>query len=266
VAVEDPGYAGLFHLLRALGLALRPVPIDELGLIPDALDAALREGVDAVVLTPRGQNPTGATLDAQRASELRGLLGQTDVLVIEDDHLGPIAGAPRLTVIGEQRRWAAARSVSKSLGPDLRIALLAGDARTISQVRGRQLVGPQWVSHLLQRLVVMLWSDRRTTASLKRAVSTYGRRRERFVQALAQCGIDTVTPAGLNVWVPVPEEAAVAQALLAGGWAIAPGTPFRLQSKPGIRVTISTMQTGEAQQLAQAIAAALRPQWRTRAA
>ncbi len=71
VAVEDPGFAGLFHLLRALGLALRPVAIDARGMIPAALGEALEQGVAAVVLNPRGQNPTGASLDPERAATLR---------------------------------------------------------------------------------------------------------------------------------------------------------------------------------------------------
>ena len=74
VAVEDPGFAGLFDLLRALGLALRPVPIDDRGMLPAELAAALGEGASAVVLNPRGQNPTGASLDQERAKELRWAL------------------------------------------------------------------------------------------------------------------------------------------------------------------------------------------------
>ena len=70
VAVEDPGFAGLFDLLRALGLALRPVPIDAKGMIPTALAEALDEGATAIVVNPRGQNPTGASLDEARAEAL----------------------------------------------------------------------------------------------------------------------------------------------------------------------------------------------------
>lgn len=267
VGVEDPGYAGLFHLLRALGLALRPIEIDERGVIPGALEQAVDDGIQAVIFTPRGQNPTGATLYPERADALAAILGRApELMVIEDDHLGPIAGAPRATAIRERPRWAAARSVSKSLGPDLRVAVLAGDSHTISQVRGRQLVGPQWVSHLLQRLVAALWSDAATVASLQRASEIYAERRERFIQALAQHRIDITAPAGLNVWIPVADETTTAQALLARGWAIAPGAPYRLQSSPAIRVTVSTLQATEADELADAIASAQRPQPRTQAA
>jgi DNA-binding transcriptional MocR family regulator len=267
VAVEDPGYAGLFDLLRALGLALRPVPVDEKGMIPAALGEALGEGATAVVVNPRGQNPTGASLDRTRAEELRRVLDDApNAMVVEDDHLGPIAGAPRLTLTTGRSRWAAARSVAKSLGPDIRLAVLAGDAQTISRVRGRQAVGPHWVSHLLQRLVAMLWSDTDVVATLEQAAEVYGERRDRFVKALAERGIEARASAGITVWIPVPEEAPVVQSLLERGWAVSPGAPYRLQSERAIRVTISTLKEREGYELAEAIEDALRPARRTRTA
>ncbi len=267
VAVEDPGYAGLFDLLRALGLALRPVPVDEKGMTPAALAEALGEGATAVVVNPRGQNPTGASLDEARAKELRGVLDTApEVLVVEDDHLGPIAGSPRLSLAIGRSRWAAARSVAKSLGPDIRLALLAGDAQTISRVRGRQAVGPQWVSHLLQHLVAMLWSNAGVTATLERAAEVYGARRERFADALSERGIEARRSTGITVWIPVPEEAPVVQSLLERGWAVSPGAPYRLQSGRAIRVTTSTLNEREAEVLAEAIEAALQPTHRTRTA
>lgn len=267
VAVEDPGFAGVFHLLRALGLALRPVAIDARGMIPAALGEALEQGVAAVVLNPRGQNPTGASLDLERAAALRDLLDQKpDVMVLEDDHLGPIAGAPRLTLTAGRSRWAAARSLAKSLGPDLRLAVLAGDDDTINRVRGRQAVGPGWVSHLLQRTAATLWEDEKVVRDLERTTKIYSQRREAFVGALAEQGIDVESPTGLNVWIPVPAETSVVQALQIAGWAVMPGAPFRLQASPAIRVTISTLQPAEAKDLAAAIARALAPSPRTRSA
>jgi DNA-binding transcriptional MocR family regulator len=267
VAVEDPGFAGLFHLLRALGLALRPVAIDARGMLPGALADALDGGVAAVVINPRGQNPTGASLDPERATALRAVLNRRpDAMLLEDDHLGPIAGAPRLTLTAGRSRWAAARSLAKSLGPDLRLAVLAGDSETISRVRGRQAVGPGWVSHLLQRTAATLWKDKKVARELERAAETYGERREAFVDALAKQGIEVEAPTGLNVWIPVPDETTVVQTLQSEGWAVMPGAPFRLQAEPAIRVTISFLTPAESPALAEAIASALRPSDRTRSA
>lgn len=267
VAVEDPGFAGLFDLLRALGLALRPVPIDAKGMLPNELAAALEEGAGAVVLNPRGQNPTGASLDQKRAKELRAALKRApSALVVEDDHLGPIAGVPRISLTAGRERWASALSLAKSLGPDLRLAVLAGDPQTISRVRGHQAVGPQWVSHLLQHLVAAMWADAGVSAALERAAATYRERRERFIAALAERGIEVSAMAGIAVWIPVPEEAAVVQSLLAQGWAVMPGAPFRLQSERAIRVTTSTLAGKDADDLAEAIRVALQPSSTTRPA
>lgn len=265
VAVEDPGFAGLFDLLRALGLALRPVPIDARGMLSSELAAALGEGAVAVVLNPRGQNPTGASLDQGRARELRAVLAQAPAaMVVEDDHLGPIAGVPRISLTAGRERWASALSLAKSLGPDLRVAVLAGDAQTISRVRGRQAVGPQWVSHLLQHLVAAMWADAGVRATLQHAADTYRERRERFSAALAERGIEVSATAGIAVWVPVPEEAPVVQSLLTQDWAVMPGAPFRLRSERAIRITTSTLAGDDAEDLAEAIQAALRPSSATR--
>lgn len=267
IAVEDPGFAGFFDLLRALGLALHPVSVDGRGMVPTELERALDDGVAAVVVNPRGQNPTGASLDEERARALRRVLDRApEVMVLEDDHLGPIAGAPRLTLTAGRRRWAAARSLAKSLGPDLRLAVLAGDGHTISRVRGRQAVGPGWVSRLLQRTAATLWEDPAVARKLEQATAIYGRRRERFVTALAERGIELEAPTGLNVWIPVPDEAHVLQALPAQGWAVMAGAPFRLRSEPAVRVTVSTLREDEAAPLAAAIAGVLSPDQRTRAA
>jgi len=267
IAVEDPGFAGLFHLLRANGYALRPVAIDGRGMTPAALARALEEGVAAVVLNPRGQNPTGASLDEERAAALRTVLDrQPDVMVLEDDHLGPIAGTPRVTLTAGRRHWAAARSLAKSLGPDLRLAVLAGDPHTINRLRGRQMVGPGWVSHLLQRTAAELLADKKVGKLLEHAGATYAARRGAFVSALAERGIDVQSPSGLNVWIPVADETSTVQALQSDGWAVMPGAPFRLQAPPAIRVTISSLEPADAETLASSLAASLKPSAHTRTA
>jgi len=265
IAVEDPGYGEIFDLLGALGLIVEPVPIDDRGLLPENLEHVLRSGVVACLLTPRAQNPTGAALDEQRARQLRKVFDKYgDVLVIEDDHAGPVAGATALTVChSKKERWAVVRSVSKSLGPDLRLAVVAGDATTIARVEGRQSLGAGWVSHVLQEIVEVLWSDAATAKKLRTAAETYATRRTTLINALKERGLAAYGRSGLNVWIPVREEGSVITSLSAAGWAVRGGEHYRLKSPPAIRVTIATLQPHEAVQLAQDIARSLQPDRRT---
>jgi DNA-binding transcriptional MocR family regulator len=265
VAMEDPGYCEILDLLSALGLIAEPVAVDDFGVIPADLERALRAGCAACILTPRAQNPTGAAFDERRVRSLRKLLDTySAVLLIEDDHAGPVAGVPALTVCHRKKeRWAVIRSVSKSLGPDLRLAVLAGDATTVARVEGRQSLGAGWVSHILQGLVEGLWSDPGTTERLRTAAETYTVRREAFLTALKQQGVPAYGRSGLNVWIPVPEEVGVVTNLATAGWAVRGGERYRLKSSPAIRVSIAALQTTEAVRLAADLAHSLRPERRT---
>jgi DNA-binding transcriptional MocR family regulator len=268
VAIEDPGYPDVLDLARALGLLARPVRLDDRGLVPTDLARVLKAGVQALVVTPRAQNPTGAALDADRTGELRALLKlYPEVLLIEDDHAGPISGADAFTLLDETRmRWAIVRSVSKFLGPDLRLAMVAGDPLTIARVNGRQRLGTGWVSHILQQVAAELLGDAATQKLIRRAARKYAVRRAALIDELARHGIVAHGRSGLNVWIPVAEESASAQALMAAGWAVAAGERFRLESPPAVRVTIAALKREEAAGFATALSGALKPDQRGRPA
>jgi DNA-binding transcriptional MocR family regulator len=263
VAVEDPGYPPAADLLGAMDLRLTAMRTDELGVLPGALAGALARGAQAVLFTPRAQAPTGAAWDQARAAELSEVLTtRSDVLVVEDDHAGPVSGVAARSVAAGSQRWATIRSVSKSLGPDLRLAVLAGDPVTVSRVEGRQALGTGWVSFLLQETVAELWDDPATGRLLARAAAAYAQRRGYLVDALARRGVPAMGRSGLAVWVPVPDEPAITTALLPRGWAVAPGERFRIAAPPGIRIGTGTLTETEAAGLAADIADCLAPRAR----
>jgi DNA-binding transcriptional MocR family regulator len=257
VIIEDPSWPRINDLVRAVGLRPEPVPVDQRGLIPAGLERALGHGARAVIVTPRGQNPTGAAVDPERGHALRRLLGaHPGALVIEDDYVAAVAGAPYVPLHTASPRWAVIRSLSKVLGPDLRIAPMAGDALTISQVEGRQLLGAGWVSHLLQQTAAELWASQETRALLARAERSYARRRAALTTALARRGI-IARGGGLGVWIPLTEQApgetGTTQRLLDRGWAVSPGERYRFRTGPGLRITTAALSPGDAERLAAAI-------------
>jgi DNA-binding transcriptional MocR family regulator len=258
VAVEDPGWGRTLDLVPALGLRTVPVGVDDEGPRAEDVRRALLAGARALIVTDRAQNPTGAAVSATRARALRDVLAEhPETLLIEDDHGHGIVDVPLHPLAGTTRHWALVRSVAKAYGPDLRLAVVTGDAVTLDRVRGRQRLGPGWVSLLLQRAVVRLWADGAVDG--RAVAAAYGRRRDALIDALARRGIAAHGRSGMNVWVPVPDETGAVARLLHAGWAVSPGARFRIGSAPGIRVTVSTLGEDEAGEVADAIASALGP-------
>ncbi|WP_405986725.1 aminotransferase class I/II-fold pyridoxal phosphate-dependent enzyme [Streptomyces sp. NBC_00872] len=258
VAVEDPGWGSLLDLVPALGLRPVPVGLDDDGPLPADLDRALRAGVRAVVITDRAQNPTGAVVGAARAEELRALLAtRPEVLLIEDDHGHRIVDVPLHPLAGATESWVLVRSTAKAYGPDLRLAVLTGDTETVDRVLGRQRLGPGWVSRLLQRAVVHLWTSGAVDARV--VARSYGLRRDALVTALAERGVEAHGRSGMNVWVPVADETGAVARLLHTGWAVAPGARFRMAAPPGVRLTVSSLTDEDIGPVADALAAAAGP-------
>ncbi|WP_437042804.1 aminotransferase class I/II-fold pyridoxal phosphate-dependent enzyme [Streptomyces sp. enrichment culture] len=256
VAVEDPGWGSLLDLVPALGLRTVPVGVDDDGPLPDDVRRALAAGARALIVTDRAQNPTGAALSAPRARALRSLLREhPETLLVEDDHGHRIVDLPLHPLAGATRGWAFVRSTAKAYGPDLRLAVLTGDAVTLDRVRGRQRLGPGWVSRITQRAVARLWTDGAVDA--RAVAAAYGRRRDALIDALARRGVAAHGRSGVNVWIPVPDETGAVARLLHAGWAVAPGARFRMHAPPGIRITVSTLGVEEADPLADAVASAL---------
>ncbi|MGB9378599.1 MAG: aminotransferase class I/II-fold pyridoxal phosphate-dependent enzyme, partial [Mycobacteriales bacterium] len=255
VAVEDPGWANLTDLLAALGLVAVPVAVDGSGMLAQPLERAIGSGVRAVVITSRAQVPTGAAVSPARARSLRGVLAKhRDVILIEDDHAAGIAGVGLCSLAETTDSWVHVRSVSKAWGPDLRLAVLSGDAPTIGRLRAHQRLGPGWVSHAIQEAVAHLWQDERAVAQVHSAEREYTARRGELISALAQRGVPGQGRSGVNVWVPVRDETTAVTSLLGQGWAVAAGARFRLTSAPGLRITVATLQPDEVEPLADAVA------------
>lgn len=264
VALEDPCFLASIHTVRLAGYRTMPVPMDEEGMTVAGLRAALSAGVRAVVCTPRAHNPTGTSLSAARAAELRAVLAEHPyVLVIEDDHFSRLSTTDYHSIIGpEHARWALVRSVSKFLGPDLRLAFVASDPETGGRLAARISPGTTWVSHLLQRLARTLLLDPAVGGAVSAAGAHYAERNAAFVAGLAAHGVAARADDGLNVWVDVRGDAArVGQRLMQRGWLARIGDDFALAedgpSAHHLRLTVHALDAATAEQLVADVAAAV---------
>jgi 2-aminoadipate transaminase len=126
VLVERPTYDRPLKILRALGATVEPLEMDDEGLDPHALEAALASGdAPALLYTiPTFQNPSGRTLSAERRRRVTELAAEHRVLVLEDDPYGLIrfeGEAPPSLFELSSGRTAYTSSFSKTVGPGVRV-------------------------------------------------------------------------------------------------------------------------------------------------
>ena len=265
VALEDPCFLASIHTVRLGGYRAVPVPVDAEGMTVEGLRAALAAGVRAVICTPRAQNPTGASLSARRAAELRAVLvDHPYVLLIEDDHFSMLSQRPYESLIGpEHRRYALVRSVSKFLGPDMCLAIAATDPETADRLAMRLSPGTTWVSHLLQRLTLAQLTDDDVSARVAAAGVHYAARNAAFTERLREHGIDAPVTDGLSLWIELPRPARlVVERLMRRGWLARTGDEFALgdRAEPSqhLRLTVHDLSDDDAATLVTDLVAAVR--------
>ncbi|GMR01894.1 MAG: aminotransferase class I/II-fold pyridoxal phosphate-dependent enzyme [Acidimicrobiia bacterium] len=246
VGISDPGFPPLFDMLDLAGAESLPLPLDEEGLEPEAVGQAVDQGMTVLIIQPRAHNPTGVSMTTERRDELAATLADRAVLVIEDDHSGQISGADLFSLgsaIPEQ--VVHVRSFSKSHGPDFRIAAIGGASDPITMVERRRMLGPSWTSRLLQEVLASMLASDAIEASITVAADTYAKRRSDVVERLASHGVTVGGRHGLNIWMPVHNEATAVPMLAAHGIGVARGRPFRLapDDRHFIRVTTGALDT-----------------------
>lgn len=262
VAVEDPCFLSSINMLRYAGYSASPVSVDSEGMQPDMLELALQKGARAVIITPRAHNPTGCSLSAIRAARLQDILSRyPQTLVIIDDHFALLSASPLYPVIAPQtKHWAVICSMSKTLGPDLRLAIVASDPDTSAKLRLRLNAGSQWVSHLLQDLACACLSDENYQRTLVQTQQFYAAQQQKLTQALQQQGIELAAGDGLNLWLPLQTHSqSLAFALAKAGWLVREGEVFGINAPShGLRITLSTLDDHDITRLAADIHQALK--------
>ncbi len=137
VLVEPATYNGQKALAAHHGWRLKGVAMDEEGLRPDALEAAVREtGARVLSILPTLQNPTGRIMSLARREDIAAIARKHDLIIVEDDIYAAYApGAPPPFALLAPERTFHVSGVSKILGPGLRAGyLVAPNAALLERV------------------------------------------------------------------------------------------------------------------------------------
>jgi GntR family transcriptional regulator/MocR family aminotransferase len=124
VAVENPGYPPPRRLLESLGARVVPVPVDDEGLVVDALPG----DTQLVYCSPSHQFPLGMAMSLRRRMALLAWAARQGAAIIEDDYDSEFrfAGHPiePLHSLDRDGRVIYVGSFSKSMLPTLRLGFL----------------------------------------------------------------------------------------------------------------------------------------------
>lgn len=240
---EAVTYPGALLLARQSGLTPKGVEIDEEGLLPQALDQALKRvrGGAFVYTTPTLHNPTGRTQNLARRRAIASICRDHDVLLIEDEIYAPLLSpSPRPIVSLAPERTIHVAGLSKVLCPGLRIGALVVPQHLRSDAH-RALEASATMSSPLSGAIMRQWFADGTADHVLDAVRHEAGRRQHLATRVLQ--LPQRQRAGFHLFLGLaPGEAeAVRQAATERGIILTPPAAMLVDAKAdacGIRLCL----------------------------
>ena len=239
VLVESPCYLAALQAFGFAGARIVPVPGDEHGVDPVALEElVVRERPKLLYTVPTFQNPTGRTLPAERRAAVAAVAARRGLWIVEDDPYG------ELRYDGDRVPWIAAHpgaedrtvllgSFSKVMAPGLRLGWLRapGELRRACAVakQAADLHTPTVNQLAAARYLV----DNDLDAHVARVAGVYRDRRDAMLSGLAgalpEGSVWNRPEGGMFLWARLPEPydtTALLPQVVRQNVAYVPGAPF----------------------------------------
>ncbi|MCX5229292.1 PLP-dependent aminotransferase family protein [Streptomyces sp. NBC_00233] len=260
VLVEDPCYLAALQTFGFAGARVVPVPTDDDGIIPEALEEiAVREKPTLLYLVPTFQNPTGRTLPAERRAAVARAAARIGFWIVEDDPYG------ELRYEGERVPWIAADlaaadrtvllgSFSKVMAPGLRLGYLRAPAGLRRACVIAKQAADLHTSTIDQAAAARYLRDSDLDAHVAVIRAAYQERRDAMLEGLPAAlpeGSRWNRPeGGMFIWVTLPaghDATALLKTAVGHEVAYVPGAPFFCgEPDPGaMRLSFTTHSADE---------------------
>ncbi|MEU5002557.1 PLP-dependent aminotransferase family protein [Streptomyces sp. NPDC021622] len=239
ILVESPCYLAALQAFGFAGARIVPVPCDEAGIDPAALDELVALHRPKLLYTvPTFQNPTGRTMPAERRAAIADVAARRGLWIIEDDPYG------ELRFEGERVPWIASYpgaedrtvllgSFSKVMAPGLRLGWLRGPAALLRACVIAKQAADLHTPTVNQLAAARYLADNDLDAHVARVAGEYRVRRDAMLGGLGAAlpdGASWIRPeGGMFVWAKLPEgydTAALLPGVVEHDVAYVPGVPF----------------------------------------
>jgi DNA-binding transcriptional MocR family regulator len=244
VLTEALTFPGMKAAAARLGIRLVGVPMDEGGVIVDALAETCRaHRPKAVYLMPTLHNPATATLSAERRAAVAEIIRGANTILIEDDAYGLLdpSASPIANLIPE--RTYLAMTLSKCIAPALRVSyLLAPNVAAQEEMRARLQASAQMPPPLMVALATH-WIESGIAEHIIAAIRNEAAGRQQLAARTLKDLSFAAGRAGHHLWLRLPfewrREDFVAH-LLRSGLAVVGSDAFAVSADPpqGVRISL----------------------------
>ncbi|MCG8597494.1 MAG: PLP-dependent aminotransferase family protein [Kiloniellales bacterium] len=205
ILTEALTYYGIKSIAEALERQLYGVALDDQGLVPDSLEAAIRSsGARVLYCIPTLQNPTTTVLPEARRRQIVEICRRHDVMIIEDDIYSFLLEEPAtpLTALAPERSFYAT-SLSKCVAPGLRIGLLraplAFHEGIATALRASTLMPSGFMAELAARLIRSGKAEQAAEAKCQEAQA-----RQSLARTVLPSGQLVTHPRCFHAWLTLP--------------------------------------------------------------
>lgn len=267
VAVESPGFYGVFQLLELLGLKVLELPSSaEQGLSPEALELALQHWpIKALVVSPCYSTPTGAAMPEAHKERIVQLAQHRQIAIIEDDIYGELCfGLQRPRTLHSYDNSGSVllcSSFSKSLSRDLRIGWIA-PGRYYERVKQLKLITSLASSTTVQEGISYFLAEGGFDRHLRQRRLQLQQQCQQLLallpEALPMAKTCSRPQGGLSLWLEFAPEVNTFELYpkaLAAGIVITPGRLFTAQERylNALRLSFSSPWTDARRQALRAL-------------
>lgn len=184
VAVEEPGYPPARLLFESQGARVALVPVDQEGIVVDAIPAEAR----LIYVTPSHQFPLGMPMSSARREALLARAHAQGAFVIEDDYDSAFryVGAAQDSLQRMDRTGCVAYvgTFSKVLMPEIRVGYLVAPPSLMPAIVTAKHLTDWHNATLNQRALAKFIDSGGLTRHIRRCHEVYAGRRERLLQRL----------------------------------------------------------------------------------